>query len=101
MKSIWVVCFLIVGLAFVGCTSATYPVQGLKGLNRLSNEEIDAYNNDPNNTDKIVCRKERQTGHRIPKRVCRKQSVIDEIARQSQDSIRSIQSRGAIGSSKE
>ena len=88
MKSLLIVYLLIVGLAFLGCTS-THQVTG---LNKLSNEEIKAYNSDPNNTDKIVCKKETVIGTRVPKRVCRKQSEIDERARQDQRTVERIQS---------
>jgi len=87
MKSSLIVYILIAGLAFFGCTS-THQVSG---LNKLSDEEIKAYNADPRNTDKIVCEKETRIGTRVPKRVCRKQSEIDERARQDQRTTEEIQ----------
>ena len=87
MKSLLIVYLLIVGLTFLGCTS-THQVNS---LNKLSNEEIEAYNSNPNNTDKIVCKNEEYIGTRIPKRVCRMQSSIDERSRQDQRTIEEIQ----------
>jgi hypothetical protein len=60
-------------------------------LNRLSDKEIEAYNSDPNNTDKIVCKNEAYIDSRIPKRACRLQSSIDERTRQDQRNIEEIQ----------
>ncbi len=87
VKSLLIVYLLIVGLAFLGCTS-THQVTG---LNKLSDKEIEAYNSDPNNTDKIVCKNEAYIYSRIPKRVCRMQSSIDERIRQDQRTIEEIQ----------
>ena len=87
MKSLLIVYLLVAGLAFLGCTS-THQVNS---LNKLSNEEIEAYNSNPNNTDKIVCKNEEYIGTRIPKRVCRMQSSIDERSRQDQRTIEEIQ----------
>ncbi len=87
VKNLLFVYLLVVGLAFFGCTS-THQVTG---LNTLSDEEIEAYNSNPNNTDKIVCSNEAQVGTRVPKRVCRKQSEIDERSRQDQRTIEEIQ----------
>ena len=86
VKSLLIVYLLIVGLAFVGCTS-THQVTG---LNTLSDEEIEAYNSDPNSTDKIVCKYETAIGTRVPKRVCRKQSSIDKRSRQDQRTVDEI-----------
>ena len=87
VKSLLIVYLLIVGLAFLGCTS-THQVAG---LNTLSDEALEAYNSDPNNTDKIVCKYETAIGTRVPKRVCRKQSDIDERSRQDQRTVEEIQ----------
>jgi hypothetical protein len=88
VKSLLIVYLLIVGLAFLGCTS-THQVTG---FNTLSDEEIEAYNSDPNNTDKIVCKYETAIGTRVPKRICRKQSEIDKRSRQDQRTLEEIQS---------
>ena len=93
MKSLLFVFLLMVCFVFLSCAS-TYPVNG---LNSLSDEEIEAYNSNPNNTDKIVCTKEAQIGTRVPKRVCRKQSVMDARARQDQGMTRDIQIHQTIG----
>jgi hypothetical protein len=87
VKSLLIMYILIVGLAFLGCTSTHQTIN----LNKLSNEAIEAYNSDPNNTDKIVCKDEESIGTRIPKRVCRKQSSIDERTRRDQRTIEEIQ----------
>jgi hypothetical protein len=88
VKRLLIVYLLIVSLAFLGCTS-THQVTG---FNTLSDEEIEAYNNDPNNTDKIVCKYETAIGTRVPKRICRKQSEIDKRSRQDQRTLDEIQS---------
>ncbi|MBN1830951.1 MAG: hypothetical protein JW896_02470 [Deltaproteobacteria bacterium] len=97
MKSLFIVYLLIMGLAFLGCTS-TRPVGG---LNNLSDEDIEAYNSNPNNTDKIVCRNEPQIGTRVPKRVCRKESEIIRRARQDQRTLERIQSDSIHNTCKE
>jgi len=43
IKSLFIVYLFIMLLAFPGCASARQP----NNLNKLSDEEIDAYNNDP------------------------------------------------------
>ncbi len=86
MKKLLIASLLIVGLAFHGCTSN----RQVTGLSKLSNEEIEAYNSDPNNTDKIVCQIETPIGSRIPKRVCRKASSIDTRTRQDQRTLEEI-----------
>lgn len=87
MKSLLIAYLLIVGLAFLGCTST----QQVANLSKLSDKEIEAYNSDPNNTDKIVCKNEEYIGTRIPKRVCHMKSSIDERSRQDQRTIEEIQ----------
>jgi len=87
VKSLLIVYLLIVGLTFLGCTSTNQ----VTSLNKLSNEEIEAYNSDPNHTNKIVCKNEESIGTRIPIRVCRMKSSIDERTRQDQRSIEEIQ----------
>ena len=89
MKNILFVSLIILGLASFGCATATH--QGIN-LNKITKEEVEAYNNDPNNIDKIVCVKETPIGTRVPKRVCRMQSSIDERARQDQRETQKIQS---------
>ena len=97
VKSLLIVYLLIVGLAFFGCTS-THQVTG---LNTLSDEEIEAYNSDPNNTDKIVCKYETAIGTRVPKQVCRKQSDIDERSRLDQRTVERVQSGSTLKTRKD
>lgn len=93
MKSLLVAFLFISVLAFIGCTSTHKS----NDLSRFSNEEIEAYNNDPNNTDKIVCRTEKEIGSRIPKRICRFESAIANRSRQDQRGLKNIQNRQDIG----
>lgn len=65
-------CLLIVGIVTVGCTTTN----STNDLNNLSKKEVAAYNANPENTDKIVCTKEKPVGSNIPKRVCHKESKI-------------------------
>jgi len=90
VKNFWIVYLFLVVLAFPGCTSTHQT----NSLNKLSNEEVEAYNNDPNNTDKIVCRTETGIGTRLPKRACRFESTIDQRARQDQRALEKVQTTG-------
>ena len=85
-------CLLIADLALLGCAT-TNPATS---LNRLSNDEIEAYNNDPNNTDKIVCKYETPIGSRIEKKVCRKESVSNDRTRRDQQAFEEGLQRGRI-----
>jgi hypothetical protein len=96
VKSLLIVCFIISGLTFFGCNSS----HQITSLNKLSKEEIETYNNDPNNTDKIVCIKESPVGTLIPKKICRMQSSIDERKRQDQQNTQQIQTKGVLGTRK-
>jgi hypothetical protein len=96
VKRLLIVCIFIAGLPFFSCTSS----HNITSLNKLSKEEIETYNNDPNNTDKIVCIKESPVGTLIPKKICRMQSSIDERKRQDQQSIQKIQTNGVQGTRK-
>ena len=73
-------CIIAIGLFVFGCAAA----QERARINNMSDEEVEAYNADPNNTDKIICKKEKPTGSNIPRRICRKQSWIDERAAHDQ-----------------
>ena len=88
MKSLLILSLLIAGLTFLACTS----VHQVNSLNKLSNEEVAAYNSNPNNIDKIVCTVETPIGSRVPKRICRKASSIDDRTRQDQQTVQKIQS---------
>jgi len=88
MKKIFIVFILIAGFVLSGCASTSEADK----LSKLSGKEIEAYNSNPDNTDKIVCRNEISTGTRIPKRVCHKQSSIAQRSRQDQDELQKIQS---------
>ena len=93
VKNFLIMYIIIVCLSFLGCTATHHN----NSLNKLTNEEIEAYNNDPNNTDKIVCRTESAVGSRIPARSCHMESAIDERARQDQQSLSTIQRTQTIG----
>ena len=94
MKNLLTVCLVLVAMAFAGCASTADKT---KSLDKLSNAEIEAYNNNPDNTDKIVCRTESDIGSRIPKKVCRMESVIDNRSRQDQRALENIQKRQGVG----
>jgi hypothetical protein len=96
VKSLLIMCFIILSILFFSCTSP----HRITSLNKLSKEEIEAYNNDPSNTDKIVCIKESPVGTRIPKKICRMQSTIDERTKKDQQSIQQIQTKGVQGTRK-
>jgi len=74
-------------LALLGCTATHQPTS----LNDLSKEEIEAYNNDPKHTDKIVCKYETPIGSRISKRVCRLESTIEKRRQRDQQTVERIQ----------
>jgi hypothetical protein len=80
---------IVLGLALLGCTT-TNPATS---LNRLSNDEIEAYNNDPSNTDKIICTNEKPTGSRIAKRECYKESYIKRRTQHDQRALKKGQER--------
>lgn len=88
MKNLLTLYLLILILACLGCTSHPRP----NSLNKLSSEEVEAYNSNPNNTDKIVCKTESAIGTRIPNRVCRKESSIEVRSLRDQRAIERIQS---------
>lgn len=92
MERLLIRCLLIVALALLGCAT-TNPATG---LNSLSNEEIEAYNNDPNNTEKIVCKNEKRIGSLIERRVCRKESLIKDRTRQDRRTIEEAQQRDRL-----
>ena len=94
MKKSIILFFLITGFIFSGC--ATTPQDsGLIDINELSKEQIEAYNNNPNNTNKIVCKKEKPVGSHLPTRVCRLQASIDDRSQQDQEELRRIRSQVA------
>ena len=72
-------CLLILGIVTAGCATTN----STNDLNRLSKKQIAAYNANPENTDKIVCTREKPVGSNIPKTVCRKESKI--VDRQFKD----------------
>ena len=92
MKNVLIVSVFIVVLNFLGC--ATTQQANKNNLNKLSNEEVEAYNKDPSHTDKIVCKTQQDIGTRIPKRVCHMESSIDVRARRDQQTLEDIQNRG-------
>jgi len=74
-------------LVSLGCTTTHQPTS----LNDLSKEEIEAYNNDPKHTDKIVCKYETPIGSRISKKVCRLESTIEKRRQRDQQTADKIQ----------
>ncbi|MFC1841351.1 hypothetical protein ACFL1N_17430 [Thermodesulfobacteriota bacterium] len=88
VKKLLIVFLLIAGFAFPGCNSTHKTIN----LSKLSDKEIKAYNNNPDNTIKIVCRKERSIGTRIPKRICRMQASMDKRSLEDQEALKRIQS---------
>lgn len=87
MKKLLIV-LLIVGFTFTGCTSNPKVIN----LSKLSDKEIEAYNSNPNNTNKIVCKTEKPVGSRIPKRVCRMQASMDKRSLEDKQELQRIQS---------
>ena len=87
MERMIIGCLLIVGIVTVGCatTNSTYD------LNRLSKKEVAAYNANPENTDKIVCTKEKPVGSNRPRKECRKVSKIRDRQSQDQQALKEIQ----------
>jgi hypothetical protein len=88
VKNLLIPGLLIAGLTLFACTS----VHQVNSLDKLTNKEIAAYNSNPNNTDKIVCTNEASIGTRVPKRICRKESSIDDRTQADQQTVRKIQS---------
>ncbi len=88
VKNLLILSLLIAGLTLSACTSARH----VKSLDNLTNKEIATYNSNPNNTDKIVCTNEASIGTRVPKRICRKESSIDDRTQTDQQTVRKIQS---------
>lgn len=92
MKKSIILFILITGFIFSGC--ATTPQDSsLIDINELSKKEIEAYNSNPNNTNKIVCKKEKPVGSNLPTRVCRMKASIDERSLSDQQELRRIQSQ--------
>ena len=82
-----VICLLASFLFVIGCEAARQAAR----MNNMTDEEVEAYNADPNNTDKIVCKKEKPIGSNIPRRVCHKESYLEDRTRQDQRAIDEIQ----------
>ena len=87
MERMIIGCLLIVGIVTVGCATTN----STKDLNRLSKKEVAAYNANPENTDKIVCTKEKPIGSKIPKRVCHMESKIKDRQFRDQQVMQEIQ----------
>ena len=93
MNKLFIIFFIIAVFSFLACTSTHQS----NSLNKLSMKEIKAYNNDPNNTDKIVCKNETPTGSKIPKKVCRRESSIDNRSRKDQQTLENVLNRQNTG----
>jgi hypothetical protein len=79
---------LIVSFTLIGCTTTTNPTID---WNRFSNNEVKAYNNDPNNTDRIVCKYEAVIGSHIERRVCYKESAMRKRSRSDRQALGDLQ----------
>lgn len=94
MKPMVIGCLLILGIVTVGCTT-TKSTNDLnshrRDLNKLSKKEIAAYNANPENTDKIVCKKEKPVGSNIPERVCYSVSRIKDRQARDQQALKTFQ----------
>lgn len=88
MKNLFFIYLVLLILAAAGCASTSSKTTN---LDRLSDAEIEAYNNNPNNSDKIVCRKETIIGSRLPERVCYMESSLRDRSQKDQESLRKIQ----------
>ena len=93
MGRITIAIFLISVFVVSGC--ATTNKRG--DLSMLSDKEIEEYNNNPNNTDKIVCEEEKTIGSNIVRRVCRIKSDRDQETRESQRTLENLQRSGGTG----
>ena len=87
MERMIIGCLLILGIVTVGCATT----KSTNDLNRLSKKEIAAYNANPENTDKIVCKSEKPVGSNIPKRVCHKESKIKDRRFKDQEALKEVQ----------
>lgn len=92
VKKLIIIFSIITGFIFSGC-STTPRDSLLKDINDLSRKEIKAYNSDPNNTKKVVCKKEKPVGSNIPVRVCRMEGSIEDRSLKDQQKLRKIQSQ--------
>ena len=95
MKRLIFWCVFFISLtALIGCaTGKEQETKRLKGdnINEFTSAEVRAYNADPKNTDKIVCRKEKPLGSIIPKQVCYKKASMENRTRRDQRTIVEIQ----------
>jgi len=95
MKRLMFWCVVVISLiALIGCaTGKEQTTKHLKGdnINEFTSSEVRAYNADPKNTDRIVCRKEKPMGSIIPKRVCYRESLIEDRSQKDQRAIVEMQ----------
>lgn len=84
---------LIVGFTLLGCATTTKPTTS---LNDLSNDEIKAYNSDPNNTDRIVCEYKATVGTRIKKKTCYRESAMRKRSQSDQEAIQDLQRSASL-----
>ena len=63
----------------------------------MSEADVRAFNADPANEEKIVCRTEKPTGSNIPVRTCNWESEVRRRSRQDQRAITEMQNSGAVG----
>lgn len=94
MKRLIFWCIFVVGLtALIGCATGKEQATKSQGdnISRFTAAEVKAYNADPRNTDKIVCKKEKPIGSNIPIRVCHRESSIENRTRRDQRTIVEMQ----------
>ncbi len=80
-------CLFMVGLLASACATT----DGAINLNTISPEEVAAYNADPNNTDKIICKDEKPIGSSITRRNCYMESSLDDAEREGARAIEEVQ----------
>ncbi len=95
MKNITVI-FIASVLALSGCATWNELIERRKandpydGFDGMTNADIEAYNADPSNTDKIICKKEPPIGSAIPIRTCLFESVIEARSNADQRAVEEI-----------
>ena len=96
---------VLVCLLFIlsGCTTWTKLVERNERLQRkdefadMSAAEIRAWNADPGNDEKIICRTEKPTGSNIPIRTCNWESEIRRRSQEDQRAITELQRGAGVG----
>ena len=82
--------FLLVFVSLTGCAKwyelieRRKAAEGYDEFAGMSVAQIKAFNADPANDDKIICKKEKATGTNIPERTCRWESMENRRSEEDQ-----------------